>query len=45
VAPWRRVRRERELDERSEALEKVVQAKLRDLVDQAIRDGRANALR
>lgn len=38
-------RRERELDERSEAREKVVEAKLRDLVDEAIRDGRAKELR
>jgi hypothetical protein len=34
-------RRERELDQRSEAMEKVVEAKLRELVDEAIRDGRA----
>ncbi len=38
-------RRERELDERSEALEKVVEAKLRELVDEAIRDRRAKELR
>jgi hypothetical protein len=38
-------RRQRELDERSEAMEKVVEAKLRDLIDAAIRDGRAKELR
>jgi predicted transcriptional regulator len=38
-------RRQRELDEHSEALEKVAEAKLRQLVDEAIRDGRAKELR
>ena len=38
-------RRMRELDEREEALEKVIEAKLRDLVDDAIRDGRAKPMR
>jgi len=38
-------RRQRELDERSEAMEKVVEAKLRDLIDEAIRDSRAKELR
>lgn len=38
-------RRQRELDKRSEALEKVAEAKLRDLIDEAIRDGRAKELR
>ena len=37
--------RMRELDEREEALEKVIEAKLRDLAEQAIRDGRAKELR
>lgn len=37
-------RRERELDERSEAMEKVVEAKLRQMVDEAIREGRAKEL-
>src|ERR1043165_9302179 len=32
-------RRQRELDHRSEAMEKVIEAKLRDMVDEAIRDG------
>jgi hypothetical protein len=34
-------RRMRDLDQRSEALEKVAEERLRDLVDDAIRDGRA----
>ena len=38
-------RRQRELDERSEAMEKVVEAKLRQVIDEAIRDGRAKELR
>jgi hypothetical protein len=38
-------RRQRELDHRSEAMEKVIEAKLRDMVDEAIRDGRAQTLR
>jgi hypothetical protein len=38
-------RRQRELDERSEAMEKVAEAKLRQLVDEAIRDGCAKELR
>ena len=38
-------RRERELDHRSEAMEKVVEAKLRRMIEEAIRDGRANPLR
>jgi beta-lactamase regulating signal transducer with metallopeptidase domain len=38
-------RRERELDQREEALEKVAEAKLRDLVDDAIRSGVARRLR
>jgi len=33
--------RERELDQREEALEKVIEAQLHDLVEKAIRDGRA----
>ena len=37
-------RRQRELDQREEALEKVIEAKLRDMVEQAIRDGRAREL-
>jgi len=38
-------RRERELDEREEAMEKVVETKLRQVIDQAIRNGRATVLR
>jgi len=38
-------RRQRELDQRSDAMEKVIEAKLRDMVDVAIRDGRAQTLR
>ena len=38
-------RHQRELDQREEALEKVAEAKLRQLVDEAIRDGRAKELR
>jgi len=38
-------RRQREIEERSEAMEKVAEAKLRQLVDEAIRDGRAKELR
>jgi hypothetical protein len=38
-------RRQRELDKRSEALEKVAEAKLRELIREAIRDGRAKELR
>lgn len=38
-------RRLREVDQRSEALEKIAEAKLRDLIDEAIRDGRAKELR
>lgn len=38
-------RRERELDQREEALEKVIEADLRQLVDEAIRSGRASRLR
>lgn len=38
-------RRERELDEREEALEKVIEVRLRQLVDEAIRSGRASRLR
>ena len=38
-------RRERELDRRTDEMEKVVEPKLRDLVDEAIRDGRARELR
>ena len=38
-------RRERELDNRTEAMEKVVEAKLREVVDAAIREGRAQELR
>jgi hypothetical protein len=37
--------RERELDKRSEALEKVAEAQLRELVERAIRNGRAEAYR
>jgi hypothetical protein len=37
--------RERELDKRSEALEKVAEAQLRELVERAIRSGRAEAFR
>jgi len=38
-------RRQRELDQRSDAMEKVIEAKLRDMVDVAIRDGRVQTLR
>jgi len=38
-------RRERELDEREEAMEKVVEEKLRHVVDEAIRNGLAKAMR
>jgi hypothetical protein len=38
-------RRMRELDEREEAMEKVIEAKLRDLAEDAIRDGRARRQR
>ena len=38
-------RRMREIDEREEALEKVIESKLRDLAEDAIRDGRAKELR
>jgi hypothetical protein len=38
-------RRQRELDQRSEAMEKVIEAKLRDMVDDAIRNGLAQTLR
>ena len=37
--------RERELDRRSEALEKVAEAQLRELVERTIRQGRAEAFR
>ena len=37
--------RQRELDRQEEALEKVIEGKLRDMVEQAIRDGRAQELR
>ena len=37
--------RQRELDRQEEALEKVIEGKLRGMVEQAIRDGRAQALR
>ena len=35
----------RDVDERSEALERVAEAKLRDLIDDAISEGRAKELR
>ena len=38
-------RRQRELDDREEAMEKVVEGKLRDLIDETIRSGRAEKLR
>jgi hypothetical protein len=36
-------RRQRELDEREEAMEKVVEARLRQVIEDAIRGGRATA--